>query len=426
MTNAGALQCTLELAWKPATAVCGGPVVYDVHRGSTPGFEPTAANRIAEGIRWTSYADSGGLGDGQTWYYLVRARDLASGLQDANLVRAGAAPSGPVLLSTLVETFEGPGGFDLAGWTHTRTFPAPDSLADGPDWVWVPGPNGTSAWFADEHAGSPSGKVLVSPAFAIGPKTTLGFWHRFALHHEPWYCRDGGTLEISTDNGATWQVMPGSAFKSGKFTNVVVNGIRNPISDKPAWCGSPMGGMSQVQVDLGAFAGATQARLRWYEGDDTDTAAAEPNGWYVDSVTIAGVPAGPACTPAPEGVDYHPLPPCRVLDTRNAPGAFGGPALASFQRRELAAAERCGIPLDARAIAVNVAAVDAQGSGYLQIFPAHLRNPPPTSFLNFSPGKTRANNGILMLSSDGNGRFAALNGSQGSVHVIVDVTGYYK
>lgn len=31
-----------------------------------------------------------------------------------------------------------------------------------------------------------------------------------------------------------------------------------------------------------------------------------------------------------------------------------------------------------------------------------------------------------MLSSDGNGRFVALNGSQDSVHVIVDVTGYYK
>jgi len=31
-----------------------------------------------------------------------------------------------------------------------------------------------------------------------------------------------------------------------------------------------------------------------------------------------------------------------------------------------------------------------------------------------------------MLSSDGAGRFSLLNGSQGSVHVIVDVSGYFQ
>lgn len=426
VTNAGALQCTLEIAWPPATAICGGPVVYDVHRGSAPGFEPTAGNRIAEGISATSYADSGGLDDGQALYYVVRARDLANGVQDGNLVHAGAAPTGPTLLATLVETFEGPDGFDLPGWTHARTVPSPTSPDPGPVWTWIPGPGGTSAWFADEHPGAPSGKVLVSPAFGIGPKTMLSFWHRFALQAEPWYCRDGGTLEISTDDGATWQVMPGSAFRSGKFTKEVVNGVRNPISDKLAWCGSPMGGMSQVQVDLGAFAGATRARLRWYEGDDTDTAAAEPNGWYVDSVTLADTHMVPACAPAPAALDYLPLTPCRVLDTRDAAGTFGGPALAALQRREIGAAERCGIPRNARALAVNVTVTGAQKPGYLQLFPAHLRNPPPTSFVHFSPGQTRANNGILMLSSDGNGRFMALNATQGSLHLIVDVTGYYQ
>jgi hypothetical protein len=69
---------------------------------------------------------------------------------------------------------------------------------------------------------------------------------------------------------------------------------------------------------------------------------------------------------------------------------------------------------------------EAQSSGYLQLFPANLAHPPPTSFLSFAPGKTRASNGILMLSSDGTGRFTALNGSPGNLHMIVDVSGYFQ
>jgi hypothetical protein len=426
VSNPGSLQCTLQLAWNPAKPVCGGPVVYDVHRGSSPDFVPTSGNLVAAGVPGPSHADSGALADGQSFFYAVRARDLANGLQDGNLVRLGAAPTGPAVVSTFVETFEGPGGFDNAGWTHTRTVPPPNDPAPGPGWTWVPKPGGGSAWFADEHSGAPSGKVLVSPSFGIGPKTALSFWHRFALQAEPWYCRDGGTLEISTDNGATWKVMPGSAFLAGPFTKEVVNGTRNPLSDKLAWCGAPMGGMSQVQVDLSSFAGAKAARLRWYEGDDTDTAAAEPNGWYVDSVTVANTQQIAACTQAPAATDFHPLPPCRLLDTRNAPGAFGGPALSAFQRREIAAADVCGVPRNARALAVNVAVTGAQGSGSLQIFPANLRHAPPTAFLPFGPGQTRANNGILMLSGEGDGRFAAVNGSPGNLHVIVDVSGYFQ
>jgi hypothetical protein len=418
VSNAGLLQCTLQVAWHPATPLCGGPVTYDVHRGSAPDFVPSSANRVAEGVPGPTWADAGGLASGQTWYYAVRARDLGNGLQDGNLVRAGAAPTGPTLVSTFVETFDGPGGFDNAGWSHARTVPPPNDPAPGPGWAWSNG-----AWFADEHPGAPSGKVLVSPAFGIGPKTALSFWHRFALQSEPWYCRDGGTLEISLDNGATWKVIPGSAIKKGPFTNLIVNGTRSPISDKPAWCGMPMSAMSEVQIDLGAWSGAANARLRWYEGDDTDTAAAEPNGWYVDSVKIADTQRIAACSSAAAPLDFHSLPPCRVVDTRTA---LGGPALQPFQRRDFAAAERCGIPLGAQALAVNVTVTGTQGPGYLQLFPATLRNPPATAVLTFAPGQTRTNDGILLLSSDGNGLFSAVNGSPGSTHVVVDVTGYFQ
>jgi hypothetical protein len=43
------------------------------------------------------------------------------------------------------------------------------------------------------------------------------------------------------------------------------------------------------------------------------------------------------------------LAPCRVLDTRDAAGQYGGPALVAGQSRAFTLAGRCGIPASARA-----------------------------------------------------------------------------
>ena len=51
---------------------------------------------------------------------------------------------------------------------------------------------------------------------------------------------------------------------------------------------------------------------------------------------------------------------------------------------------------------------------------------PPTSSVNFAPGQTRANNAIVLLSTDTHGSLAVLNGAAGTVHVILDVNGYFQ
>jgi hypothetical protein len=50
---------------------------------------------------------------------------------------------------------------------------------------------------------------------------------------------------------------------------------------------------------------------------------------------------------------------------------------------------------------------------------------PPIDFLAFSAGRTRANNGTVVLSTDGSGLIYVTNRTAGSAHVILDVTGYY-
>src|SRR4029079_7649325 len=196
---------------------------------------------------------------------------------------------------TLSETFEGAGGFDLPGWTHRNVVANPMTALD---WSWVPGPQGCHGWFAAEDE-APSGKVLVSPRFGIGAQTSVTFQHRFALQDNlPATCEDGATLQLSLDDGATWQSTPVAAFIGGSFVAPVDPSDGNPLGDQAAWGGRQMSGLSSAHVELGGYAGADFARLRWFEGDDRVDAAPTPNGWFVDDVTIADTRRTDACTTA--------------------------------------------------------------------------------------------------------------------------------
>jgi len=118
--------------------------------------------------------------------------------------------------------------------------------------------------------------------------------------------------------------------------------------------------------------------------------------------------------------DFFTLTPCRVADTRLTS------ALRSGEVRLVPIAGICGIPADATAVALNVTVVGATGSGYLSLYPSGLPRPEP-SVINFVTGAARANNAILPLPAGGEGTLAAepLVGGGGSVHLVLDVSGYF-
>lgn len=130
-----------------------------------------------------------------------------------------------------------------------------------------------------------------------------------------------------------------------------------------------------------------------------------------------------ACEPV--GLRFFTVEPCRVLDTRDPDGAYGGPAVPALGRRDFAVAGRCSIPATARSVSVNVTVTQPAASGHLTIHSSDT-GPPLTSTINFGTGQTRANNAILRLSTDGSGAIAIENGSPGTVHVILDATGYFE
>jgi glucose/arabinose dehydrogenase len=122
--------------------------------------------------------------------------------------------------------------------------------------------------------------------------------------------------------------------------------------------------------------------------------------------------------------NFHTVMPCRVLDTRETAGPFGGPRLAAGADRTFVVANRCEIPITARAVSVNLSVIAATDPGHLTVFPAG-GVAPNTSAINFQAGQTRANNGILTLGPGGD-IVVRCGMAAGGVDFVLDVNGYFE
>lgn len=122
--------------------------------------------------------------------------------------------------------------------------------------------------------------------------------------------------------------------------------------------------------------------------------------------------------------NYFTVTPCRLIDTRNPNGPYGGPALAANATRSFVATGQCGVPTGAQAIAANLTVVGPTSGGSLGAGPTGI---PISSIsaINFSAGQVRTNNAAVTLSAGGGfDIFAGL--PSGSTHLVLDVLGYYQ
>jgi hypothetical protein len=150
------------------------------------------------------------------------------------------------------------------------------------------------------------------------------------------------------------------------------------------------------------------------------------------SLTLGACPYGGAfanVTVAPVGsaVQFYGVTPCRVVDTRNANGPLGGPALnpAGSADRAFTIAGFCGIPAGATAVSGNVTVVAAPFGGTLTLYRGDGALPVATS-ISFNLGRNRANNALVQLALDGSGTIKVNNSSIGAVNLVMDVNGYFQ
>ncbi|HXK11661.1 MAG TPA: choice-of-anchor Q domain-containing protein [Vicinamibacteria bacterium] len=129
-------------------------------------------------------------------------------------------------------------------------------------------------------------------------------------------------------------------------------------------------------------------------------------------------------TPPPPATSYFTLDPCRVLDTRLATGPTGGAALICGVELVFAATgPSCGVPSGAKAISANVTVAQTSGVGSLNAYPAGVY-PPQTSIVNYKAGMARANNAVIALS--GTGQIGVGCAPTGTLHLVIDVNGYFQ
>ena len=118
---------------------------------------------------------------------------------------------------------------------------------------------------------------------------------------------------------------------------------------------------------------------------------------------------------------FYPVTPCRVADTRNPTGTFGGPSLAPGVARDIPVpASSCGIPATAQAYALNMTVVPPGGLGYLSTWPAGSPQP-YVSTLNAFTGAVTSNAAIVPAGVNG----AITVYATDTTHLIVDINGYF-
>jgi uncharacterized repeat protein (TIGR01451 family) len=122
------------------------------------------------------------------------------------------------------------------------------------------------------------------------------------------------------------------------------------------------------------------------------------------------------------GLRFVPITPCRVADTRNANGPFGGPSITGGTSRSLniSANTACGVPATAQAYSLNVAVVPHGALGYLTAWPTG-QTQPVAATVSSVDGRVRSNAAIVPAGTGGSINMFASN----TTDMVLDINGYF-
>jgi uncharacterized repeat protein (TIGR03803 family) len=128
----------------------------------------------------------------------------------------------------------------------------------------------------------------------------------------------------------------------------------------------------------------------------------------------------PGIPPNPE--QFVAVAPCRIVDTRNPPGPFGGPAITGNSARSFIIPQGpcADIPANAAAYSLNVTVVPHGSLGYLTIWPTGQPQP-GVSTMNSLDGRIKADAAIVPAGTSGAVSVFVTN----TADVLLDINGYF-
>lgn len=465
----------VTLAWTASP----GATSYDVYAGNIPGGE--RATPIATGVTATTYIATG-LANGTPYYYKVTAlsNDGASGFSN----EASATPEGvqpppggqstaglyfvPVTPCRVADTRNASGPFGGPAMTakSSRSFVVPQSACSIPATALAYSLNVTvvpagplsylTLWPTGQ--GQPlvstlnSGEGAVVANGAIVPAGTGGAVSVFVsdptdvvLDVNGYFTASSGATSYAFYSATPCRVVD-TRSATGQFGGPAIQaGLSRdfpiPLSSCPVPATAAAYSLNVTVVPEAAHLGYLTAwptsqtqpnvsTLNSPTGKIVANAALVPAGTTNESISVFvtdptnvlldldGYFAQPG---NPNALTFYPVTPCRVADTRNAAGPFGGPELAGGTVRSFTVpAGACNIPLTAAAYSLNITVVPDGPLSYLTVWPEGL-NQPGVSTLNSVDGSIVANAAIVPAGSSGAIAVFVTDPTQ----VIVDINGYF-
>jgi hypothetical protein len=345
----------LVVGWGPAISLNPTKdIVYDIYRSETandqgptaanpagdsnaplePTFEPTEGNRIATGVRGTSYTDTT-VKRNRVYYYIVQARDVDAGKIDTNNTGNRKveynASSSPGVTNTPIFAFEdfeeGEAGQDdsNARFTPPLVDAGDDPKAEIPNFQRVTGVQvstgsetaiSTSMMYGPdynpgdpaENCGSQGGgqsdfSTTIGPV-TLSPDSVMEFDHFFITEA----AFDGGVMEIKVGGDASFNSTPYpdnvTTFDLGNFiVEGRYNGRLNGDLPEVPQDGSQLLGrraytgekstLHHVRIPLEAFApggmhnpAGLPVRIRFRMVSDVLSVPACNAGWFIDNLAI--------------------------------------------------------------------------------------------------------------------------------------------
>ena len=363
--------------------------------------------------------------DGTRWTWVSGSSGVR---QDGTAVTKGVGAPGnvPGARWDSVSWTDASGNLWLFGGTGWDVNRVPGTLND----LWVFGTTCTS--FAPPTAGN-SGPYGVGATIALTASTIDGATYLWSgpngfTSTEQNPTIPNATLTMAGDYGVT-VVVGGCTSEAGTTTVVVLAAQTLTVTKIGAGAGSIQS--SPVGIDCGSACSALFAGMTPVTLTATADALSRFAGWAGEgcrgtdpcTVTMDGARSVSAMFLPSGGVGFHTVTPCRIVDTRNAAGPYGGPPLEAGTARAFGIAGQCGVPADASAVALNVTVTNPTSAGHLTIYPG-TGVEPGTSTVSFSAGRTRANNASINLID---GLLTVFDHQEsGTTHLIIDVSGYFR
>jgi hypothetical protein len=208
----------------------------------------------------------------------------------------------------------------------------------------------------------------------------------------------------------------GAAAYSLNFTVVPPGGA--PMAFITTW---PTGKAMPTASTLNSLHGGIVANAAIVPAGDNGSISAYAENATELIVDINGYFVGLS---AAAGLDYYPIAPCRVADTRvseGKTGTLGPPILSGGAQRDLSVLNGgCALPGEARAYSLNATVIPSQSLGYLSLWPAGQAQP-VVSTLNSLDSQVVANAAIIPAGNGG----AVSAFATARTDLILDANGYF-